>query len=82
MKGGTKTLTVCLDSKNGNVLSQVETGSTNWNSVGTSIAKENLLGGIEKSLKEANVSNEKGIKGKLYVVTSLSNWYLFGDEWC
>ncbi len=60
--GGTKTLCVCVDVQTGKVLSSAEEGSTNWNSVGSSAAKTNLLNGFQNALKHAIINESHGMK--------------------
>jgi len=60
--GGTKTSTSCVDVSTQKVLSNVLTGSSNWNSVGKSIAKESICRGIEQALQDAGASKNQ-VKG-------------------
>jgi len=57
--GGTKTSTCCVSVSSKKVLSNIKTGSTNWNSVGAEVAKASLSSGILESIKQANSEGSK-----------------------
>lgn len=89
--GGTKTAISCLELSTKTVLARATKPSTNWNSVGIAVAKQNLQDGIEEVLILSKTSKDQGkIKHFhffffeilfFFFFKTKSGIYLLGNEW-
>jgi N-acetylglucosamine kinase-like BadF-type ATPase len=77
--GGTKTVCVCVSVATREVVGKAEEGSTNWNSVGSSTAKQNLLNSMQNALRQVNAPVTEG-KSHHTTLTS-STRSMFRNEW-